>query len=307
MGGFLTAFSQKLAERWLTLLALPGALYLAVATAARLLGQFHALSLGYLARQLSVLAKAPGLAIIGGQIILLATVLAGAAAVGLAAQVLGQAAERLVLGADWLEWPWPLRGLAQWRVTARRARWDAREAAYQRLRHDDARHLADYGDRPDPAARHAAYRALNQIAETRPQRPTWSGERIHMVTLRLRGDLGIDVARIWPALWLTLPEATRTEITAARADLTRATTLIGWGFLYAPLSVWWWPAVLITAILAVTARQRTRTASESYAELVEAAVRLNLPELPPNLIPSLDAPQDGRPDGNREPRNEQNQ
>lgn len=43
MGGFLGALGQKLAERWLTLLALPGALFLATAATARILGQAHAL------------------------------------------------------------------------------------------------------------------------------------------------------------------------------------------------------------------------------------------------------------------------
>lgn len=35
----------------------------------------------------------------------------------------------------------------------------------------------------------------------------------------------------------------------------------------------------IAAVLAVTARRRTRTATDAYAELLEAAVRLHTPDL----------------------------
>ncbi|MBT2423797.1 hypothetical protein J7F01_15260 [Streptomyces sp. ISL-22] len=51
--------------------------------------------------------------------------------------------------------------------------------------------------------------------------------------------------------------------------------LTAWALLYLPLTVWWWPAVLITAVLAVAGRQRTRAAADIYATLIEAAARLH--------------------------------
>jgi hypothetical protein len=290
MSGFLNTLGQKLAERWLTLLVLPGALYLATAITAHILGDTHALDHHYLTRQITVWAKTPTITTVSGQIILLAAVLAGAAAAGLAAQALGRIAEHLALAANWRSWPHPVRQLAQWRVDKRRNHWDTARTKYERLREEAAQALALQGTRLDRTERDTAYRAVTRIAETRPDRPTWSGDRLHTVSLRLREDLGLDLARTWPSLWLTMPDPARTEITNARADLTRATTLAGWALLYAPLTGWWWPAILITAILVATARYRTRAAADTYAQLVEAATRLHAPALVQQSAPPQPGP-----------------
>jgi hypothetical protein len=120
---------------------------------------------------------------------------------------------------------------------------------------------------------------MSRIATEPPDRPTWSGDRINAVTLRLDRDLHLDLAILWPYLWLTMPDATRTEITAARQALARAITFGAWALLYAPLTIWWWPAALLAAILAVTAWQHTRTATDTYAQLLEAATRLHTNDL----------------------------
>jgi hypothetical protein len=121
MSAFLSELGSKLADRWLSLLILPGALYLAVATAAGVLGWGHALDLHLLTTTLTAWAKAPPATTAGGQVVLIAGVLAGAAAVGLTAQALGSGAERLTLAAAWRSWPRPLRRLAQRQVDRRRA------------------------------------------------------------------------------------------------------------------------------------------------------------------------------------------
>ena len=61
MGDILAELGKNLADRWLTLLVLPGALYLAVLAAARTLGQEHALDLPRLAHRVSVLANSTAL------------------------------------------------------------------------------------------------------------------------------------------------------------------------------------------------------------------------------------------------------
>jgi len=273
VGGFLNTLGQKLAERWLTLLVLPGALYLATAVAAHTLGYSHALDNRLLIHQISAWAKTPTVTSASGQIILLAAVLAGAAGAGLVAQTLGRAAEYLVLAADWRSWLWPLRRFAQWRVDKRGLRWDIAHTKYQALRDQAALTLASQGIHVDHSERDTAYRALVRIAEIRPDRPTWSGDRLNTVSLRLQEELTLDLARIWPSLWLTLPDAARIEVTNARADLTRATSLTGWALLYAPLTLSWWPSGLITATLACAAWYRTRTAADTYAQLIDAAAR----------------------------------
>ncbi|MEU0216594.1 hypothetical protein ABZ281_16365 [Streptomyces sp. NPDC006265] len=289
MGDFLSALGEKLAERWLTLLVLPGALYIAAVVAAPTLGHAHPLDASRLTHQIALWAKSPTVTTVSGQIILLAAILVSAAAAGLAAQALGRIMEILTLAADWRAW-WPgwVSDIVGWCVKKRCERWDSANVAYQAAR-TAAADARVHGTLVDRAARDAAYRELARIAQIRPDRPTWSGDRIHSVSIRLRDELGLDLAWAWPSLWLTLEEQVRTEITSARTSLTRATTLAGWAVLYAPLTGWWWPAIVVTATLAVTAWRQTRTAADTYAQLIDAATRLHILD----LAKQLDLPHNG--------------
>ncbi|MFI0155766.1 hypothetical protein [Streptomyces lydicus] len=283
MGGFLSSLGQKLAERWLTLLVLPGALFLAIAVAARTLGQVHALDYPHLTSHITHWAQAPATTTAGGQVVLLGAVLAAAAASGLAAHGLGSLIQRATLAADWRTWPRPLQQWAHTCVTRRRARWTAAAERYRQQRAADARNLARTGSRADPTLRRAAHQALRRIATETPDRPTWSGDRIRAVAVRLEHDHHLDLPGLWPYLWLTLPENTRTEITTVEQSLTRASTLGGWALLYALLTAWWWPAAPLAAALALTARYRIRSAIDTYAQLLEAAVRLHITDLAAQL------------------------
>jgi hypothetical protein len=282
MGVLLSELGRKLAERWLSLLVLPGAFYLAVAVAARVLGHRHALDVKTLTAQVSAWISSPAATSTYGQAILLAAVIAGAAGIGLAAQALGSAVERVVLAPGWRTWPWPARRLAARHVTRRRAAWDAAHARYHQLYEQAARARAT-GTRQDPAERHAAHHRRTRVALERPDRPTWSGDRIHAVTVRLDRDLNLDLTTVWPYLWLTLPDTTRTEITTADQAVSRATTLTAWALLYLPLAYLWWPAAPAAAALAVTARRRVRAATDTHARLIEAATRLHLTDLADRL------------------------
>lgn len=282
MGGMLAELGKKLAERWLSLLVLPGALYLAVAATARALGHSHPFDLHRLTDQITEWANAPAAGSAGGQVVLLASVLGGAAAVGLVAQGLGSVAEQLHLAADWRTWPAGARSLARQATARRQTRWGAAAEAWRRHR-DGAARARTRGPRVDPAARHAARATMIHISPERPDRPTWSGDRIHAVAVRLERDYHLDLAALWPHLWLVMPDTVRTEITAARQALTRATTLTAWALLYLPLAAWWWPAITITAVLAVTSWRRTRCAADTYATLLEAAARLHARDLADHL------------------------
>ncbi|WP_410540022.1 hypothetical protein [Streptomyces sp. KL2] len=278
MGGLLSELGKKLAERWLSLLVLPGALYLAVLGTAALLGHGHPFDLRHLTHQVSATAEARTVRTPGGQIVILGAVLAGSAAAGLTAQALGSLVERACLAADWRTWPRPLRALAQLRVNRRRRRWATAAGRYDRLM-TEARRTRGRGERTDPTARWTAHLAMTRIAAEYPDRPTWSGDRIHGVSARLDRVHQLDVATVWPYLWLTLPETTRTEIAAARRSLYRGSTLTAWALLYLPVAGWWWPAVLISLALAFAGRARTRAAADNYALLLEAAARLHSGEL----------------------------
>src|SRR5450756_824424 len=115
MTGFLGAIGQKLADRWTAALAVPGLAYLAAVTVAAVLGQGRALSYPGLSRQVTVWADSPTLRSTGGAVLILALILAGSVAVGLAASAAGHLVETL----------WTLPGKrwpASWLADRRRRR-----------------------------------------------------------------------------------------------------------------------------------------------------------------------------------------
>ncbi|WP_329201441.1 MULTISPECIES: hypothetical protein [unclassified Streptomyces] len=268
MGGLLEELGKKLAERWVSLLVLPGALYMALATVATTLGHRHPFGLSRLTSQITEWADAPTARTAGGQVVLLAAVLTGAATVGLVAQAIGSVVETLHLASDWHTWPRPIRRLVQRITEHRHQRWIPLAEAWHRHM-DEA-----VAGRVDPAARHAARVAMTRISPEPPRRPTWSGDRVHAVAVRVQRDYHLDLATLWPHLWLTAPETVRTEISDARQALSRASTLSAWSLLYLLLAVWWWPATAISAVLAIAGWHRTRVAADTYATLLEATVRL---------------------------------
>ncbi|MEU7556027.1 hypothetical protein AB0B01_27475 [Streptomyces sp. NPDC044571] len=280
----LAELGKKIAERWLSLLALPGALWLATLTTAHVLGQRHALDVSRLVRRIDGWASsATGRSPSGLAVVLLA-VLLGSAGVGLAAQAVGVAAERLSLAAEWARWPPPLRQFARWRVTRRRERWDelvqARDAQTELRRRARARSRITGLPDPDPTADPGrSPRDPTLISPERPARPTWSGDRLHAVELRLNRDCRVDLPTVWPALWLALPDSVRGEITATREALARAMVLGGWGILYVLPAFLWWPSALIACAVVATAWPRARAMTDAYAMLLEGAVRLHALDL----------------------------
>ncbi|MGW4881804.1 hypothetical protein ACWEPI_35245 [Streptomyces sp. NPDC004262] len=274
MTGFLAELGKQLANRWLSLLVLPGALYLAALAAAHRFGHTHWNEPERLSG-VADWAGAPTASTASLAVFLLAVVLV-AAGCGLAAQALGSALERWWLAADWPGWPGPLRRLAARSVARRSDHYAQRRTALA-----EARARAHMAGTPDQAgdAVDLARRRRDRIAVEPPARPTWMGDRMHAVDVRLRRDTGIDTATVWPCLWLHIPDTTRAAVTEARQELSRAATLAGWGLLYLAVPILWWPGVLVPAALTVTAWHRARSAAESYATLVDATVRLHAPGL----------------------------
>jgi hypothetical protein len=286
MGGLLAELGKRIAERWMTLLVLPGALYLGVLTAAQVLGYRHPFDVDRLIQHTDRLANSATAGSSARLAVVLLAVLLLAAAAGLAAQAVGSFIERLWLATNWPDWPTPLNLLARTRVRRRGERWTAANTAYDQRREEAAvaralQHHAGHADAPSPPGGplDIVYRRLTRISGEPPARPTWMGDRLHAVAVRIDRDLGLDVAVVWPSLWLSAPDATRNEITAARETLTRAATLAGWGVLYLSAGALWWPGFLIAAAVTFTAWRRGRTATDVYATLVEATVRLHTPEL----------------------------
>ncbi|MGH3903241.1 MAG: hypothetical protein ACRDTE_03460 [Pseudonocardiaceae bacterium] len=88
MSGFFQELAKRLAERWVALLVLPGALFIAATWTAVHLGHQYALNFTQLGRSASdtiaALAKLPG----ATQAILAVTVLLSATGIGMATQAL---------------------------------------------------------------------------------------------------------------------------------------------------------------------------------------------------------------------------
>ncbi|MFI2349861.1 hypothetical protein ACH492_22985 [Streptomyces sp. NPDC019443] len=282
MGGLLSELGKRLAERWLSLLVLPGALFLAAAFTARTLGHSHPFDLDRLIHEVEALLTPAGAGAGARLALLLLLVALLAAAVGIVAQTLGSLVERLWLAADWASWPRPMRTFAGWRVKRRRRRRTAAETAYEDERRRAGELLAAGGSESGPELGPARL-AITRVSQEEPHRPTWAGDRVHAVALRFARDLDLDLATVWPSLWQLLPDAPRQQIESAREALGRATTLVAWALLYAVLGVWWWPGLPIAAAVFVTAWLRIRDAADAYAALIEASVHLYAGELAERL------------------------
>lgn len=156
MTGFLAELGRRLAERWFTLLVLPGLGYLMVAVAAAELGRsgwsdwralgeaFAALTQGEPDRQNALAVRA---------VLLIVAALPLSAGLGLLAQALAGPVERALAGA----WPRPFTALAARRTARRSAAWHAADAAYRA------------GGRAEDAARATRSRSFR-----RGTRPGWA-------------------------------------------------------------------------------------------------------------------------------------
>lgn len=254
MTAFLSALAGKAAEKWLGLLVLPGAGYLACAAAAVVLGHAHALDLGELQKAVDRLAAHPGASSAGAILLVAAGMLAAAALAGLCARASAVVVERLwTMRGD----GWPARVLVQRRVR----RWREADAAVEAA-----------GTRAELSR---AIERRDAIALVRPRRPTWIGDRLHAVDQRVYDAYDLDLSSAWPRLWLTVPDAVRAELVSAREAYGAACGLAGWAVLYLVLGAWWWPALPAAVVVAATAWVRGRSATAVFADLVEATIDLH--------------------------------
>jgi hypothetical protein len=264
MNGVLAELGRRLAERLMTLLVLPGLLYVGSLLAAASLGRERLDETSRAVRR----AVAPVTGAVGSRseasglsvALLLTAVLLAAGAAGLAAQAAGAVVDRVWTG----PWPrWAERVAEPW--TARRVRaWDTADA----LRAGAA-----------GAALDARTARRNRIGLERPSQPTWMADRMRAADSRIWKEYGLDLTVSWARLWLVLPDTSRAAVQSARERLTATMILAGWAVLYTLLGALWWPAGLVGAAIGVTAWRRARVAVDVLAELIEAVVDVHGPEL----------------------------
>jgi len=283
---FLGELGKKIAERWLTLLVLPGLLWTATAVLATQLRWRHALSPKTAANRITAFARVDNL---GDTVLIVVATLLASAAAGLTATMLGAVVRRL----------WTVRGQwhpGRWLVSLRQHRWDTAHATVAALvaaavRASTASRAADplATDSTAPPVIRAgpdiaeALAARDSISLEYPARPTWIGDRWRANSIRIHRAYGLDITVAWPRLWAILPEALRTDIATAQASYSAASILIGWSVLYGLVSILWWPAIFITIATLVTGTLHARTATTTLCVLIETAADLHTSTLAQQL------------------------
>jgi hypothetical protein len=254
MGRFFEELARKLAERWVALLVVPGAVFAVLAVAGVRLGHTHALDVDRATRMAADLA-------VTAQAVLIAAVLLAATGTGLAVQALAGVTRLVWLG----RWPRPLADRLTHR---RRTRWHAL-LDHRRALEREPRDAARQREIDTAAAR------MTRIAPAEPGRPTWMGDRMHAVEQVARDRHGLDLTYGWSRLWLVLPDTVRAEVTAAEAAFAAAVATGTWAWPYLLLGFLWWPAFLVAAAVGVTGWVRARAAVGDLAALTEATIDLH--------------------------------
>jgi hypothetical protein len=240
----ITAFSQRITERWLAAVVLPGLLYIALTGWAWIAGATHTVDVVYVAGQLNDLWRhlrttptGPVLALTG---VLTAAVLAGLTATTVAQHLV----HRL----------WITRGPRRW------------------IEHRQQVTKQVWTDRtPRPPSRYL------------PERATTIGERFRLVGERVDAQYGLSTIDVWPRLWLLAGTDTRTLITAAHHRYLTDTALTAWALLLLPWAWQWWPAGPIAAAGILIGYTRARTSSAALAALIEATIDTHQHELAASL------------------------
>lgn len=260
MGGFFQELAKKLAERWVALLLLPGALFVVLTFLGVRLGHAHALDWA------RAVAAASGLAQLNaaGQVGMIIGLVLAASGAGLAVQAMAGVTRGIWLG----RWPFATR----WWIARRRARWHDRLRRRRELESDhpvDSRTAAQQQEIDLAAAR------VTRLAMAEPGRSTWMGDRIHAVEQVALHRYGLDLTYAWPRLWLVLPDTTRAEITAAGGVFAAAVAVGSWAWPFLVLGTLWWPAGVVAITVGVTGWVRARSAITDLSSLSEAALDLH--------------------------------
>jgi len=269
VGAFLDELAVRLADKWLSLLVLPGLLLLGAIEVGRTLGQAHWADRPRLVNSATQIAQAlsrHGPVTVG---IAAVAALLAAASLGLLARGLGQLLQRAWLG-NWPGWA----GWASRRLQARRLqRWNTAQDQYAAavLRSHDGRQVSD----PNGAGLEDLAARRNAIALAPPSRPTWMGDRMASVEARVRAEYGLDLAAAWPRLWLVFPDSTRASLRDAYNGFATNATLAAWGVLYLLLGVLWWPAAVVGFGVLWSGWDRGHEAIDVLASLVEATVDIH--------------------------------
>ncbi|WP_197319935.1 hypothetical protein [Saccharomonospora sp. NB11] len=268
MNSFLETLAGKLAERWLTLLVLPGALYLVIATVAVRLGHAHWYRLDLVRDDLVRIADDPAARSAVTLALAVAALLAATAVLGILAQAFGT-----MFGRAWFA---SARNPLTRALTRRRARrWDKADRRFREAVVAAGKaQLSGDSTATTELVRQAEERAAvrKAVGLVRPTRPFAAGDRMAAADRRVLDRYGLDLSSTWPRLWLVVPDHTRSALRAAHDAVSSAQRLAGWASAYLLLAVLWWPAAVFGGGALVVAWRRAISGTNTLADLVEAAV-----------------------------------
>lgn len=255
MNAFLTELGKNLAGRWAAVLALPAAVFVAVAVAAVVLGPSHPLDIALLRTRVTAVSTGPALAWTAAGF-LLAT-----AVVGVAVTATG--------GVVITAWGATSMGLGRPFTALRLRRW------HQATAKVDTAVRAALSDPDNRQAKAQARRAVlrrDAISQIEPNCPTWAGDRLRAVADRVHHNTGLDLTTTWPRLWLVLPDAARLEVATIQERCASTARTPVWGLAYLVVGAYWWPALVPGLWLLLAARHRIRRSVGVYADLVESSI-----------------------------------
>ncbi|MFE4801191.1 hypothetical protein ACFRFL_40970 [Streptomyces sp. NPDC056708] len=244
-GLILTEVGKRVSGRWITAVLLPGLLLALTAGTAAALGHAHALNLDRLIAQTARLGGWLGVEP-ARPLVVAVLVATGAALAGTAAGGLGQLTQR-----------WWLRERALTGAWFVRSRFSRRSRA-----------LAD-----------AERAGITPVAAYLPRRPTWMGDRVRLIEVRIKAEYRLSAAVVWPRIWLLVGEEARQPVLDARVRLSEAVALAGWSMLYILVGVVWWPALAVGVAIWFTGWRRARSCIAELATLAEAMIDIQLPAL----------------------------
>ncbi|MEU1183846.1 hypothetical protein ABZ464_40730 [Streptomyces sp. NPDC005820] len=177
-------------------------------------------------------------------------------------------------------WPKPLAGVRR-RLVARVARRAVREdlewqALAGRVLPSDA--IPDVRDAD-------RFTVLDRRLRRRPSlphrlMPTRLGNTLRAAESRPLDKYGLDGVVVWPRLWLVLPEAVRTELSAGRKALDDSASCLVWALILPAFGAWslWAIPIGLSAAVAIHQLWLPRRA-ERFADALETAFDLHRTEL----------------------------
>jgi hypothetical protein len=169
-------------------------------------------------------------------------------------------------------WPSPLAPVRDPLVRRISNRRDTVDAQYQKL----APLVAANNATPEQQAEYARITSqLRRWPDSSPLLPTRLGNTLLAAETHPADKYGLDAVRLWPQLWLLMPDPTRAAVGTARESLDRAVSACVWGLLFigfAPLSLWAIPAGL--GVAAASAWLWAPARAAVFADLLEAAFDL---------------------------------